>query len=210
MKNRKLLYQNPVTLLFLGAVPALGASTDVRAAAGMSVAVLAVLLVSALILGLLRKLIPDGARLPVALLVVAGLASMAQLLLHALLPSVYEMLGFYAAILAVDLLLFASAEEALEQGPGKALLSALVSGLCFAVFTLLLAALRELFGAASFAGIPVDALKDFRITLLTQASGGLIVFSILLAVVNRLFPSQEGYGALSGAAAGLQTDDREA
>lgn len=210
MNNKKLLFQNPVTLLFLGAVPALGSSTDVRAALGMSAAVLAVLLCSALLLGLLRKLIPDGAKLPAALLVVAGLASMTQLLLQALLPSVFEMLGFYAAILAVDLLLFASAEEALDKGLGKALLSALVSGLCFAVFTLILAAMRELFGSASFAGTPVEALKDYKITLLTQASGGLILFSVLLAIVNRIFPAQKGYGALTCAAAGLRPEDREA
>lgn len=210
MKNDKLLFLNPVTLLFLGAVPALGASTDVRAALGMSAAVLGVLLCSALLLGLLRKLIPEAARFPVALLVVAGFASMAQLLLQALLPSVFEMLGFYTAILAVDLLLFASAEEALEQGLGKALLSALVSGLCFAVFVLVLAALRELFGSASFAGTPVEALKDYKIVLLTKVSGGLILFSVLLAIVNRLFPAQKGCGPLSGAAAGLKPEDKEA
>ena len=96
MNERKLLFK------FLGAVPALGASADLRAALGMSAAVLGVLLLSALILGLLRNLIPSGARLPAALLVVAGCASAAQLLLHALLPSAWEMLGFYAAVLAVD------------------------------------------------------------------------------------------------------------
>ena len=64
MNERKLLFKNPATLLFLGAVPALGASADLRAALGMSAAVLGVLLLSALILGLLRNLIPSGARLP--------------------------------------------------------------------------------------------------------------------------------------------------
>ena len=59
--KKKLLFCNPVTLLFLGAAPALSASTDVRAALGMSAAVLCVLLCSALVLGLLRKLIPAEA-----------------------------------------------------------------------------------------------------------------------------------------------------
>lgn len=209
MKN-KLLFQNPVTLLFLGAAPALAASTDVRAALGMSAAVLGVLLCSTLVLGLLRNLIPAEAKLPAALLVVAGFASMAQLLLQALLPSVYEMLGFYAAILAVDLMIFGAAESAVEEGLGRGLLNALISGLCFAVFVLLLAAVREIFGAASFAGAPVEALKDYRITLLTQPSGGLFVFAILLAVVNAFFPAQKGIGALTGKAAGLEPDKKEA
>ena len=87
MKERKLLFRNPVMLLFLGTAPALAASTDVRAALGMSIAVMGVLLCSALVLGLLRRLIPAEARLAAIALVVAGFASMAQLLLQALLPT---------------------------------------------------------------------------------------------------------------------------
>ena len=72
MKNDKLLFRNPAAVLFLGAAPALGASTDVRAALAMSVAVLGVLLCSSLLLGLLWKLIPAEAKLPAALITVAG------------------------------------------------------------------------------------------------------------------------------------------
>lgn len=209
MKNDKLLYRSPVTLLFLGAAPALGASTDVRAALIMGAAVLGVLLCSTLLLGLLRKLLPREAIFGAAMLVVAGFASAAQLLLQAFVPAVYEMLGFYAAILAVDLLLFAGAENAAEEGFGRALVSALVSGLCFCVFVLILAAIRELFGSASFAGQSVEALKDFRITLLVQPSGGLIVFAVLLAVVNALFGDKGAPGRLAALASGLASDEKE-
>jgi electron transport complex protein RnfE len=208
--KKNLLYCNPVTLLFLGAAPALAASTDVRAALGMSAAVLCVLLCSALVLGLIRKLIPAEAKFGAALLVVAGFASMAQLLLQAFLPSAWAMLGFYAAILGVDLMLFGSAENTLDEGLGKGLANALVSGLCFAVFVLILAAIRELFGAASFAGKSVEALRDYKIGTLTQASGGLCVFAILLAVVNRIFPSEDGMGKLTRSAIGFDSEEKEA
>ena len=135
---------------------------------------------------------------------------MAQLLLQAFLPSAWAMLGFYAAILGVDLMLFGNAENALDEGLGKGLLSALVSGLCFAVFVLILAAIRELFGAASFAGKSVEALKDYKIGTLTQASGGLCVFAILLAVVNRIFPSEDGMGKLTRSAIGFDSEEKEA
>ncbi len=208
MNDRKLLFQNPVALLFLGAVPALGAGADVRGALGMSAAVLTVLLLSALVLGALRGLIPSGARFPAAVIVVAGFASAAQLLLHALLPAAWQMLGFYTAVLAVDLMLFAAAEDAVETGLGKGLVNALVCGLIFAVFVLILASVRELFGAASFAGNPVEALEAYKIPLLTKVSGGLIVLAILLAILNAVCPAQGGVGALSRAAAGLG-DEKE-
>ena len=209
MKNDKLLFRNPAAVLFLGAAPALGASMDVRAALAMSVAVLGVLLCSSLLLGLIRKLLPREAFLAAAMLVVAGFASAAQLLLQAFVPSVYEMLGFYAAILAVDLLLFAGAECAEEQGLGKALVNALLSGLIFTVFVLLLAGIRELFGSASFAGQSVEALKNIRINVLTQASGGLIVFAILLAVVNALCPAALSLDRMSSLAVGCEEKEEE-
>ena len=210
MKNRKLLFTNPVTLLFLGAAPALAASTDVRAALGMSAAVMAVLLCSALVLGLIRKLLPEGALLPAALLVVAGFASMVQLLMQAFLPNVLNMLGFYVAVLAVDLMLFGSAEDAADFGLGKGLLSAMENGFCFAVFVLLMAAIRELFGSASFAGAPIEFLKPFKNALLTQTPGGLIVFSILLAVMNKLFPGREETGKNTAAAVDFPVEEKEA
>ncbi len=209
MNERKPLFRNPVTLLFLGVVPALGAGTSIPGALGMSAAVFGVLLLSALVLGLLRKLIPSGARLPAAVIVVAGFASAAQLLLHAMLPSAFEMLGFYAAVLAVDLMLFAAAEDAFELPLGKSLLNALLCGLIFAVFVLILALIRELFGTASLGGRPIEALAPYKIPLLSQSSGGLIVFAILLAVVNRIRPAQAGLGALSRAAAGLDEEKEE-
>ncbi len=209
MKNRKLLFQNPITLLFLGAAPALASSVDVRAALGMSLAVMAVLLCSALVLGLLRKLIPAQALLAAVVLVVAGFASMAQLLLQALLPSVFSMLGPYVAVLAVDLMIFGAAEDAADFGLGKGLLSAMENGFCFAVFVLLLAALRELFGSASLAGAPVEFLKPFKNSLLTQAAGGMILFSILLAVFNKLFANREEAGRNTSAAVDFPVEEKE-
>lgn len=201
---------HPVTLLFLGAVPALAASADVRAALGMSLAVLAVLLCSTILLGLLRKLIPAEAKLPAAVLTVAGFASMAQLLMGAFLPSAAAMLGLYLAVLAVDLMIFSAAETALDEGFGSALGRAVLTAVCFAIFVLVLAALRELFGAASFAGQEIAALKACRIPLLLQPAGGLILYSILLAAVNRIFPAGEAQGELTRAAIGLAPENKEA
>lgn len=210
MKERKLLFQNPVVLMFLGAAPALAASTDVRAALGMALAVMAVLLCSALVIGLIRRLVPKEALLPAAALVVAGFASMAQLLFQAFLPNVLSMLGFYVAVLAVDLLLFGAAEDAADFGLGKGLLSAMECGFCFAVFVLLLAAVRELFGAASFAGKPVEFLSPYKNALLLTAPGGLIVFSLLLAILNRFFPGKEEAGRNTAAAVDFPVQDKEA
>lgn len=206
--GKRSLAADPVLLLFLGACPALGAAADVRGALGMACAVMIVLVLSSLILGLLRRLIPAPARLPAAVLVSAGLASAVQLLMNAFLPSVFHMLGLYLAVIAVDLLVFGVAEESMERGLGRGPLASLLCALCFAAAVLVLAAVREVFGSASFAGRAIPALESYRIPLLTQASGGLLVFSFLLAVINAIRPGRATMpGGLTAAAVGLGSRD---
>ena len=53
-------------------------------------------------------------------------------------------------------------------------------------------------------------IQDIKIALLCQPSGGLFVFGILLAVVNKLFPSTDGAGALTSASAFLESEQKEA
>ncbi len=197
---------HPVTVLFLGAAPALAASADVRAALGMSLAVCLVLFLSVLLLSLLKKWLPAEAKLPAVVLTVAGFASMTQLLLSALLPNVAAMLGLYLAVLGVDLLLFSFGEEAVDEPLNATLGRAAASVACFLVFVTVLAALRELFGSASFFGNEIAALKACRIPLLAQPAGGLILFAILLAVVNKLFPGEAVKGAKTRAAVGLEAE----
>lgn len=200
---------HPMTVLFLGAAPIVAASADLRAALGMSLAVLLVLLGTTLLLGLLCRLIPNRTRIAAAVLAAAGFAAMAQMLLRALLPTAEAMLGTYLAALAAEALIFAAGEEALEEGLFEAIGKALLYALCFAAFTLLLAVLRELFGSASFAGQEIAALKAYRIPLLSQPVGGMLLFAVLLAVVNALVPGCELPGELTRAAVGLAGEKKE-
>lgn len=200
---------NPLILLFLGACPALGATADVRAALGMGCAVLLVMLLSALVLSALKKAIPQQARVPAAILVVAGFAAIVQLLMNALLPTVYQMLGLYLAVAAVDLLILAGAEDAWELSVGKVLLQSLVLGAVFALMLLVTATLREVFGAGSFAGLDIPGLKTYNVPVLTQASGGFIVLSILAAVMNRMPMPSVFKGSFALRAAGLPVSGSE-
>ena len=178
---------NPVLVLFLGACPALALTTDVRSALAIGLAVLAVMLLSSLVIGALSKLIPQGARLAAGILVTAAFASAADMLMNAYLPGTYKMMSLYLAVTAVDLLAFGSAENAAKEGLGKALANALLTGIYFTVVILVVAAVRELFGAGSFAGTEIAFLKDHAVPLLSQASGGFMILAFAAAVVNKLF-----------------------
>jgi electron transport complex protein RnfE len=182
---RNLIADNPSMLLLLGICPALAATADVRAALGMSLAVLAILVVSALILTILGKFIPTRAGIPAVFLVTAGVASVVELLMHALFPSVYQLLGIYVAVLAVDLLVFACGDNALRLKVDKALGESLMLGLQFMIVLLAVAVVREVLGAASFAGVEITAMKKYCIPVLAQGSGGFMLLGITAAILNR-------------------------
>ena len=105
-KLRAAIAQNPVLVLLLGACPALAATTAVLPALTLGVTALAVMLLASLFSSLIKKLLPANTLFIAQFMLVAGFASMAQLLLNAWLPKVYNMLGVYAALLAVDALIF--------------------------------------------------------------------------------------------------------
>jgi electron transport complex protein RnfE len=69
-------------------------------------------------------------------------------------------------------------------------LDGLGMGIGFLLALLLMATLREVFGAGSFAGIVCPFLSTYRIPALTQAPGGFLVFGILIAVVNAIGPKK--------------------
>jgi len=182
---RSLIAENPSLLLLLGICPALAATADVRAAFGMSLTVLIILALSALILSILGKFIPMRAVIPAVFLVTAGIASIVDLLTHAFFPSLYQRLGVYIAVLAVDLLVFACGESAMKQRADKALGESLLLGLRFMIALLAVAAVREVLGSASFAGVEITAMKNYCIPVLVQSSGGFMILGVVAAILNR-------------------------
>ena len=116
---------NPVLVLLLGACLALALTADVRSALAIGLAVLAVMLLSSLVMGLLSKLIPQSARLAAGVLVTAAFVSAADMLMNAYLPGTYKMMGLYLAVIAVDLLSFGAAENAAKAGGSSSALAAL-------------------------------------------------------------------------------------
>lgn len=211
-KLRSAIAEDPLFVLLLGACPAMGASLGVLPALGMGAAVLVIMLLSSLTVSALWRLIPENGRVPSLVMLVAGYASLVQLLMNAFLPNIYRMLGVYIAVAAVSLLVYGAAESKAGCGVGAALKNSLVTSLAFAGVMLAMAALRELLGAGSFAGIDVPFFKTYNIPILSQASGGFLVFAIAAAVISKLSPAEhkkpEGFAAAAvGIAAAEQKEE---
>ncbi len=182
-----LLKENPVFVLVLGTCPTLATSTSVISALAMGLAAAAVLICSNMAISALRKLIPDKVRIPCYIVVIAGFVTIVQLLMHAYLPSLYEMLGVYLALIVVNCIILGRAEAyANSHTVVESALDGLGMGLGFLLALLCMATIREVFGNGTWAGLPIPFLKDHTVPILTQSPGGFLVFGVMIALVSAL------------------------
>ena len=178
---------HPVTVLFLGAVPALAASADVRAALGMSLAVLIVLLGSTLLLGLIRKLIPDEVRLPAYIVIVASLVTVTELLIEAYLPSVYEALGIYIPLIVVNCIILGRAEAfANKNKPLLSVMDGIGMGLGFTVALTLAGLVREVLGNGTAFGLRVLPKSVEPMGIFVQPPGAFLVIALFIIIMNAI------------------------
>ena len=177
MKEKKLsiflkglIAENPVLVLVLGTCPALAQTGSVISALSMGIAATVVLLCSNVVISALRKIIPDTVRIPCYIVIIATFVTVVQLLMHAYLPTLYDMMGVYLALIVVNCIILGRAEMfARKNGIFDSALDGLGMGLGFLIALVAMATVREVFGAGSFAGYKIPILKDYNIPILTQA-----------------------------------------
>ena len=127
-----LLLENPVFVLVLGTCPTLATTTSVIGALSMGLAAAAVLICSNVVISLLGKLIPDKVRIPCYIVIIAGFVTLVQMLMHAYLPELYEMMGVYLALIVVNCIILGRAEMfARKNGVIDSALDGLGMGLGF-------------------------------------------------------------------------------
>lgn len=208
MKNdvRAAIAENPVLVLFLGACPAMAASTSVTSALGMGAAVLVVMLLSNMLIYALRNAIPKSARLSANILIITAVVSAVQMLMNALLPNVYRCSACTSRSWPSTFNVYGSAEDAVERSFGKSIVNSLLTGLGFAAAMFVMAAVREILGSGSFAGHGIAFFKTYNIPALLQPHGGFVVFAILLAAIQALGGGKTSGKGTACAAAGLSGD----
>ena len=190
---RGIIMENPVLILVLGTCPTLATTTSVISAFSMGIAATIVLICSNVVISALRKIIPDSVRIPCYIVIIAAFVTAVQMLLQAFLPAIYDMLGVYLALIVVNCIILGRAEMyANKNNVLDSALDGVGMGLGFLVALLLMATLREVIGNATFAGIEIPFLTNYKIPVLTQAPGGFLVYGIVIAVMNKLTEKKGG------------------
>ena len=200
MKNNKLaillrgiITENPVLILVLGTCPTLATTRDVISAISMGLAATFVLVCSNAVISALRRLIPDKVRIPCYIVIIAGFVTVLEMLMHAYLPSIYDSLGVYLALIVVNCIILGRAEMFARKNPVlDSVFDGLGMGIGFLLALLCMATVREVLGNGSFVGIAIPFMDRFAIPILTQAPGGYLVFGMLIAVMNKITAKKGG------------------
>ena len=190
---RGIIMENPVLILILGTCPTLATTTSVISALSMGIAATVVLVCSNVVISALRNIIPDTVRIPCYIVIIAAFVTAVQMLLQAFLPSIYDMLGVYLALIVVNCIILGRAEMfARKNGVVDSALDGVGMGIGFLLALILIATVREVLGAGSFAGNEIAFLQDLKIPVLTMAPGGFLVYGIIIAVMNKLTEKRGG------------------
>ena len=198
MKNNKLavflkglIAENPVLVLILGTCPTLAQTGNVINALSMGIAATIVLICSNIVISALRKVIPDEVRIPCYIVIIAAFVTVVQMVMHAYLPDLYDMMGVYLALIVVNCIILGRAEMfARKNGVVDSALDGAGMGLGFLIALVAMATVREVIGAGSFAGFEIPLLSNYKIPIFAQAPGGFLVYGILIAIVNKIGPKK--------------------
>ena len=179
--------ENPALILMLGMCPTLAVTTSCINGVGMGLTTTVVLALSNVFVSLLRKIIPDKARVPAFIVVVASFVTMVQFLLEAYLPSLNASLGIYIPLIVVNCIILGRAESYASKNPViPSLFDGIGMGLGFTIGLGTLGALREIIGAGKIFGISIipDSIEPIRV--IGSAPGAFLVLACLVAIQNKI------------------------
>ena len=166
-KNKKiikdpLMGENPISIHVLGICSALAITTKIDTAVVMTIAVVAVLSISNIVISLLRNHIPNKVRIIVQMSVIASLVIIADQVLKAYMYDMSKLLGVFLGLIITNCIVLGRAEAfAMQNSPSKALLDGMGNGLGYGAILIAVAFFRELFGFGSIYGVPVIAETIF-------------------------------------------------
>jgi len=186
-----IIKENPVLVFMLGICPALAVSTQASNAIGMGIATTFVLIGSNSAISLFRNIIPDKVRIPCYIVFISGFVTLTQMVLEAYAYPLYQSLGIFLPLIAVNCIIFARAEVYAKNNTViNSIADAIGMGAGFTLALLLMASIREIFGSGTLFGIELPVLINNNVPILVMAPGGFIVFGCLIAVVNKVLKSK--------------------
>lgn len=189
---------NPALVQLLGLCPLLAVTNTVINGLGLGLATILTLVASNGIISMLRHQIPDEARLPVFVLIIASIVTAIELSMNAWFHELYLILGIFIPLIVTNCSIIARAEAFAARNPvTPSLLDGLMMGIGFTAVLVLLGGMRELLGQGTLfsqahlmfgeaaRGLTITVIDDYRGFLIAiLPPGAFIGLGLIVALKN--------------------------
>jgi H+/Na+-translocating ferredoxin:NAD+ oxidoreductase subunit E len=171
--------QNTGVVQLLGLCPLLAISNTVVNALSLGLATTLVMTLSGVAVAAIRGFIPNEARIPVYVLIIAVLVTIVQFLMNAYVYPLYLVLGIFIPLIVTNCIVLARAEAfASKNGVRASALDGIAMGLGLTAVLTILGGVREIFGHGTLlSGIDMvfgEAAKSWVITVVPNYHGFLL------------------------------------
>ena len=171
--------QNTGVVQLLGLCPILAVSSSVVNAVSLGLATVLVMTLSSAAIAPIRQLVPNEARIPVFILIIAVLVTIVQFLMNAYVHPLYLVLGIFIPLIVTNCIVLARIEAFASKNPAlESALDGLAMGLGLTAVLAVLGGIREIFGHGTLlSGIDLvfgEAAKSMVITVVPGYHGFLL------------------------------------
>ncbi|MFA6061003.1 MAG: electron transport complex subunit E [Gallionella sp.] len=171
--------QNTGVVQLLGLCPILAVSSSVVNGVSLGLATAIVMALSGAAISPIRTIVPNEARIPVFILIIAVLVTVTQYLMNAYLYSLYVVLGIFIPLIVTNCIVLARIEAfAAKSPPLHSALDGLAMGLGLTAVLAVLGAIREIIGHGTLlSGIDMalgESAKSLVITVIPDYHGFLL------------------------------------
>ncbi|ABC29476.1 NADH:ubiquinone oxidoreductase, Na(+)-translocating, D subunit [Hahella chejuensis KCTC 2396] len=155
---------NPIALQILGICSALAVTTSLQLSLVMAIAVSLVTAFSSFFIAMIRSHIPSNIRIIVQMTIIASLVIVVDQVLKAYAYEISKQLSVFVGLIITNCIVMGRAEAfAMQNGPVLSFLDGIGNGAGYGAILLIVATVRELFGAGKLFGAEI---------LPTVANGG--------------------------------------
>ena len=154
--KKPLVDENPITLQILGICSALAVTSSLSVTLVMCVALTSVLTFSNLFISLIRNYIPSRVRIIVQMTIIASLVIVVDELLKAYDYETSKKLSVFVGLIITNCIVIGRAEAfAMKEQPQPSLMDGIGNGLGYSFILIVVAIIRELFGAGTLMGMEI-------------------------------------------------------
>ncbi len=148
-----LFNNNPITVQILGICSALAVTSSLKVTLVMCVALTLVTAFSSMFISMVRGVIPNSIRIIVQMTIIASLVIVVDQILKAYTYEVSKQLSVFVGLIITNCIVMGRAEAyAMSNGPALSFVDGIGNGLGYSILLILVAVVRELFGAGKLLG----------------------------------------------------------